>query len=160
MNVFQFALLIGALLTLVTARNVKRADLWIFCGGASFILSAAYEAAGYPHPPFVAMMADAAIVCLPVYFLAKRQWEVWFYRIFAGMVLWSLLFLADLTVGHYWYIVGLEAMNWAALLLINITAYLQGARNERPSYQYRLAGVHRIGLALWAARADNPWHKT
>lgn len=159
MNIWQFALLMGALLTLFFARNVKRADLWIFCGGASFIISAMYEAAGYPYPPFVAMICDSALVCLPVYFLAKRRWEVGFFRIFQAMVLWNLLYLSGLTVPHYWHITGLEILNWIALLLINVTAYLQRADNERTSGIPWHPAFRRASAALWKARAEDPWHK-
>lgn len=160
MNVWQFALLLGALVTLFHARNVKRADLWIFCGGASFIVSAGYEAMGWPYPPFVGMVCDAALVCLPIYFLARRQWEIWVFRVFQAMVLWNLLYLAGLSVPHYWHVTGLETLNWIALLLINATAYLQGAGHESSSRVPRLLAVRRAGMALWSPRTEDPWHKT
>lgn len=160
MDWWQLSLLIGAIATMVLSANVSRAWLWIMAAGASFVASTAYARLALPHPPFFTMMCDAA-VCLVIYFLASRQWEVWLFRAFQLSVLISLIYLVGFIGSHYWYVAALEAVNWAALLLILGTATLQwiGARDEMGSRAYWAWRVHSAYGGLFSPRKDNPFHK-
>lgn len=161
MNRWQMALLGGAVITMILSTRLNRAALWIFAGGVSFILSTAYARHGLPYPPFATMMCDAG-VCLAIYFLADRQWEIWLFRIFQASVLVSLCYLTGLIGPHYWYITILEVLNWLALVLIAGTAILQfkGVEgNAWGSHRNRDRDISGAYPALFAPRKDNPFHR-
>lgn len=157
---WQLSLLAGAIVTVIVSTNVNRAALWVFLAGASFIVSTAYARAELPFPPFFTMMADAT-VCLVIYFLASRQWEVWLFRAFQASVLISLLYLVGFIGPHYWYIAALELVNWIALILISGTAFLQwmGSGHEMGSRGRWAGRIRRARDACFSPRKDHPFHK-
>ncbi len=162
MNEFQLALAIAAVGTVILSSNIKRAGLWVIMAGISFIASTVYEAYNFPHPPFFTALCDAS-VCLMIYFIATRKWEMWIYRIFQCSVLVSLCYLMGVIGPHYAYIVALELLNWGALFVIGGTAVLQwiGARGGHRS----ILGLNPRGnirdtyLTLQSKRADNPFFR-
>ena len=168
MNGYQIALLFGAAITMLISLNLERAALWIILGIADFAASTAYARYGLPYPPFFTMMCDA-LLCLAVFFLATRQWEKWLYHIFQGSVLVSLCYLvvrivsggaAGATAQHYWYITGLEILNWVALLLIGSTAIIQrvgehGGGLDR-NWDHSVFGADS---AFRSPRKDQPFHR-
>lgn len=160
MSEFQLALLIGLLITGLISSKLPRAWLWLACGAASFIVSTAYARYGLPHSPAFTLAGDAA-VCLAVYFFGVERWEIsGIYRIFQLSVLISLFRLSGIIADQWLYIVCLELLNWAALLLIGGTAILDRARaNEEHSDWNWHPHLHRSNIALRKARAQDPFHK-
>lgn len=160
MNEFQLALLIGLLITGLISSRLPRAWLWLACGAASFVVSTAYARYGLPHAPAFTLACDSA-VCLAVYFCGKELWEIsGIYRIFQLSVLISLFRLSGIIADQWLYIVCLELLNWAALLMISGTAILDRARsNEGHSDWNWHPHLHRSDLALRRSRQTQPFHK-
>jgi len=160
MSEFQLALLIGLIITALISSRLPRARLWLACGAASFVLSTAYARYSIPHAPAFTLACDAAL-CLTVYFYGKERWEIsGIYRIFQLSVLISLFRLSNIIVDQWTYIVALEILNWAALLLISGTSFLDRARvNEGNSDRNWRPHLHRPNISLRKARAEDPFHK-
>jgi hypothetical protein len=160
MSEFQAALLIGLIVTGLISSRLPRAWLWLACGLASFVVSTAYARYGLPHAPAFTLACDAT-VCLAVYFNGREQWEIsGIYRIFQLSVLISLFRLSNIIVDQWIYIVALELLNWAALLLISGTSILDRARahEEHSDWNWN-PHLHRSDLALRRARQTEPFHK-
>jgi MFS family permease len=162
MNSFQLALLIGALATGALSWQLERAWLWIAAGAASFIASTAYARYGLPMPPLFTALCDAA-VCLLIYGLARQMWEVRLYQCFLASVLVSIVFLAlsiftPEAASRYLYVTLLEAINWAALLLIAGTALMQWI-GDHGGYPDLSSGRHVrwVDRALFAPRQAHRW---
>lgn len=160
MSEFQVALLIGLLITGAISSKLPRAWLWLACGAASFVLSTAYARYGLPHAPAFTLAADSA-VCLAVYFFGVERWEIsGIYRIFQASVLISIFRLSNIIADQWTYVVALEILNWAALLLIGATSILDRARaDERHSDWNWDPHLHRSNIALRKARPQDPFHK-
>lgn len=125
MNSWQIALLFGAVVASILSFGLPRAQLWILAGAVSFVFSTAWQRYDLPFHPAFTLACDAC-VCLAIYFFGREKWEIALYRIFQASVLTSLVFLVGpieiaghtFNMGHYGYVVFLEAWNWAALLVI------------------------------------------
>lgn len=164
MDVFQSSLLIAAIVVMIGAARVDRAALWIFLAGADFFLSAVYEVLGFPYPPFATALFDS-LLCLAIYFGGRTRWEIGLFRIFQASVLTSIVYLAggvlNIGVSHYWYVALLEGWNWLALMVIGATAFAEWAGGRYGGRARGYLGSHLSGArtALFAKRADDPWHK-
>ncbi len=159
MSVFQIALLIGALVTAVLSWHLQRALLWIFAGAASFVLSTAYARYGLPYPAAFTAACDVA-VCLLVYFFANLKWEMGIGYLFQGSVLLSIGHLIGVIEPHRSYVMGLEGVNWLALLFINTTVVtLWLGSNGIPARRYPRSGVRWAHDSLFQKRAEPPWSK-
>jgi hypothetical protein len=160
MNEFQISLLIGLVITGAISSRLPRAWLWLACGAASFVFSTAYARYGLPHAPAFTLACDSSI-CLAVYFFGVEKWEIsGIYRIFQASVLISLFRLSNIIVDQWVYIVALEILNWAALLLVGGTAILDRARaHEGYSGWNWDPHLHRSNLALRRTRQTQPFHK-
>lgn len=123
MNVFQIALLVGAVVVAALAWRIPRAIMWIIAGALSFVASTAYARFDLPYPPAFTAACDVA-VCLGVYFFGQLRWELHLWRLFQLSVLVSIAHLAGVIGPHYAYIVALETINWLALFLIAGTAIM------------------------------------
>jgi hypothetical protein len=159
MNEFQIALLIGLCIIGLISSKLPRAWLWLACGTTSFVISTAYARFGLPHPPAFTLVCDAS-VCLSVYFFGKERWEENLWRVFQLSVLISLLYMSNFIADHWLYIVALEILNWAALVLIGGTAILDRARANGRSFNHHwLPHLHRSYVALRRVRQTQPFHK-
>jgi hypothetical protein len=156
-NEFQIALLIGAALTAALSWRLPRSLLWISAGVASFVLSTAWARYGLPYPAWFTGVCDAS-VCLLVYFFGRLKWEMGIGYLFQASVLLSIGYLTGVIGPHYAYIVGLEAINWAALLFINLTVVtsLLGKNGVRSSWGAR-GGVRWADRALQSKRTEKPF---
>jgi len=159
MNEFQLALLIGLVITGLISSKLPRAWLWLACGLASFVISTAYARYGLPYTPAFTLTCDAAF-CLAVYFFGKERWEENLYRVFQLSVLISLLHMSHFIVDHWLFVVSLELLNWAALLLVGVTAILDRARGHGGfTHRNWSPHLHRSDLALRRSRQTEPFHK-
>lgn len=159
MNEFQIALLIGLVVTGLISSRLPRAWLWLACGLASFVASTAYARFGLLYPPAFTLACDAS-VCLAVYFFGKERWEENLYRVFQLSVLISLLHMSHFISGHWLYVVSLELLNWAALLVIGVTAILDRARGHGGiTHRHWSPHFHRSDLALRRIRQTQPFHR-
>jgi hypothetical protein len=137
-------LLTGALIVVVLCWQLEHAWLWISAGAASFVASTAWARHGMPAPHLFTAACDAA-VCLMIYQLAKKKWELYLFRIFQASVLVSLSVLAS----HFWgvagtkyvYVTMLELLNWLALALILCTGIMQKVGEQNGSV---IGGAHPV----------------
>lgn len=161
MNVFQFALLIGAIGAAAISWRLPHSLLWIAVATASFVTSAFYEATGLPHPAAITLLCDA-LVCIVIDWCAREKWETRIFQVFQMSVLISVLRLFEVVQSHELYILALELCNWSALLLITGTAILEriGANDDgdrlRHSWRHYL---HNAYTALRGARQTSHWRK-
>lgn len=159
MSPWQLALLCGALVTLFLSMRLPRAWLWIFMAALSFILSTAYARMDWPYPAHFTAGCDI-MVCLSVYFFGRRQWEMMIWRLFQLSVGISLLYIARLIGPHWAYVVSLELVNWALLLMISGAGIVQWvAVNGGSSFYWRMRGLRVVNRALSAQRAQPAFHK-
>lgn len=158
MDQFQTALLVGAVTTALMSWNVPRAVLWISLGGLSFLLSAAWQAHGMPYRDAFGAATNVAI-CLALYALAEKKWEMRVWNCFHAMILLDFLHMAGLIPSNYWLIVSLEIANWTALLIIGaagITEWAGAGNSYRLVYPRRADFLRR---ALHEERTDPPFWK-
>ncbi len=168
MDVFQGALLVGAIGTAALCRKDRRALGWIAAGAANFVITAAYQDAGLPHHPVFTAFADAS-VCLAIYFFGRYRWEMRLWNVFQMSVLISIMrFVGTIArpewvpyfPSNYTYIALLEACNWAALAVIGGTRIMQMVDNHALERHPRgaLGRVHRLVRSLRAERKAPPFH--
>jgi hypothetical protein len=158
-NSFQIALLVAALITAAVSRHQPRALLWISAGAASFVLSTAWARYGLPYPAWFTGVCDAT-VCLLVYFFGRQKWEMGIGYLFQASVLLSIGYLTGVIGPHYAYVIGLEAINWAALLLINLTVVASMLGRNGVHFGWGTRGSIRwTDRALHAKRQEPPFTK-
>jgi hypothetical protein len=121
-DIFQFALLLGALATAAIAHDDRRALLWIAAGALNFFATALYQAHPFPQIPhaFVTVVADGILVGLLSRY-GRYRWEAWVRRAFMLSMLFSILYLSHAIGTRYVYVTSLEVCNWLALLIIGGT---------------------------------------
>lgn len=168
MSIYHISLLIAALAVAAISWRLNRALLWIGAMAASFIVSVSYlylAPQGYvgsgidtwlPPASVIAGLCDAA-VATSIYVLGKRRWEIALYTLVVASVLVNATYAAGEMMR--WppipprevYAIILEAINYAALLLIGGTAIIQwiGKHDVRRNLFGRLVGLARLaGNAL------------
>lgn len=159
MDGWQTSLLIGAVATALLCRREPRALLWIGAGAADFVITAAFETRWPEYHAIFTGFADAT-VCLAIYFIGRRKWEMMVWRVFQTSVLISILYIMRLIPSHYVYIAALEACNWAALVIIGGTNGLRlvdhgmGWNRFHRAHQH----IHRLVLSLRQKRTRAPFH--
>jgi hypothetical protein len=159
MNEYQAALLIGATVGFLISGSLPRARLYVVAGALSFAATSIYWGLGLPFPPWFSILADGA-VCLLIYHVAQEPWELRLWRIFQGMILINLLFFMGAIGPHSAYIIALELMNWAALILIAGTSLLSGVSVNGDSFNSRWSPYLRwAAVSLRGKRTRDPWHK-
>jgi len=151
MDIFQIALLIGALVVAVLNWNQPRALIWIAIGATEFALTDAYfyiAPAWLPHP-FVTGVADATLVIVLATYGIHR-WERWVRYCFMLSILVSMAYLLGWIPDRTSYAIGLEIANWLALLAIG------GAGIARLADERFGSGL--VGQGAWpAARRGVHW---
>ncbi len=158
MDSFQFALLIGALVTTIAAWRLPHAALWVAVAAANFAAGSIYQHLGLPHHTFAVMMLDAG-VCILIYFLAREVWEENLYNLYRLSVLISILRLSGVVDSNMLYVIALELVNWAILTLIGGTVLLNWIRaNDHDRSRHSWIGrLHRLGGSLRASRQTAPF---
>lgn len=152
------ALFAGTCGAAVLAWPNARALAWLSVATAAFIFSYGYAIAGGAYHVQVTAACDTAQV-LALYFWGKRRWEMLLWRVWQTSLLLSLLHLAGWTGGQFWYAVGLEACNWAALLVIGGGAIAARLADDGGLVAHPLGSLHRALRALRAQRGDVPFHR-
>lgn len=152
----QIALVIGAIITALISWHLPRARIWLLAGAASFIASTAYARFGLPHSPAFTLSCDAA-VCLLVYALASEEWHLRIFDIFRLSTLVTLLHMFGVIETHYLWIVSLELLNWAAMLLMVGTGIAAGIANGVYPIGSWSGSVRRLGRALRTPRKSPRW---
>lgn len=160
MDIFQNALLLGALGAALLCRKDRRALAWIAVGVGNFVLTSFYEAKGMPwHPAFTGFV-DAS-VCLAIYFFGRFRWEMRLWNVMQLSVLVSILRMVGVIDTHYAYVVALEVCNWLAILVIGgtralqlVDRYLGWERSYRGAHQR----IHRVVYSLREKRQTPPFH--
>lgn len=159
MDIFQAALLCGAIVALALNYREPRAWCWILLGAADFIFTDLYQTHSWwwlPHP-FVTGITDATVaVCLSLF--GVNRWERFVRYAFMLSVLVSISRLAGWIETRYAYVVGLELCNWLALFVISgtgITRLVDEGVGSSMVGQDTRAG---LGRALHRARTflDSP----
>ncbi len=160
----HIGLLIAALAAASVSLDLRRAWLWIGALALSFIASVVYLYLPKPYvfggwwPPAsgIAAICDM-FVCTAIYVWQKRQWETWLYYLVLFSVLVNVLYTTGQIFGwppipsHEAYAIGLEVINYAALLLIGGTAIVSrvGANHHGRNFASRaLAGLYMAREAL------------
>lgn len=126
MNVFQIAMLIGAVVAALVSYKLPHALMWISLGAVVAIACDVFYAYNLPYPAAFTLACDA-LMCLTIHWFAREKWETGLFLIFQLSVLISLLKLASVIDGEDTYRLALELVNWAALFMIAGTAILGGA---------------------------------
>jgi hypothetical protein len=152
----QIALFGAAVFVATVSWRLPHALLWIAAGAGSFVVSTAYARYGLPHPAFATVMCDS-VVCLLIYFFYKREWELRIGYLFQLSILLSLGHLTEVIQSHYAYVIGLEAINWLALLLILWIARAGRLKNEIRAGRYRWLYLRWSHHALQQERTTPPW---
>lgn len=157
MDEFQTALAVGAIITAGLSWHVPRALLWISLGALSFILSAAWQAHGLPYRDAFGAGTNV-VICLALYSLAEKRWEMRVWNCFHAMILLDFLHMGGLINSNFWLIVSLEVANWTALLIIGTAGIMEwaGVRNafglshsRRSGYLYRALHEERLDPPFW-----------
>lgn len=148
MDIFQTALLIGAVVVAAVNFNQPRALLWIALGAANFVLTDLYFYYAIPWLPhaFVTGVADAFLVILLATFGVHR-WERFVRYAFALSVLLSMAYLLGWIPDRTSYAIGLEGCNWLALLVMFGTGVLRLA-DARVDHGFMGSGS-RTGLGRY-----------
>lgn len=154
----QVALLGAAIIVGALTRRMPRAALWIVLGGLSFAASTAWGRYDLPYPPWFTGICDA-LLCVAVHYGGQQRWEMRLYNLYQFSILWSLGHLVGVIEPHLTYVLGLEAINWLALLLILAAAVVTPERMDGRVHASwvpprRLRWAQR---ALHAQRASPPW---
>jgi len=164
MSTYHLALLIAAVVAGWFARKQPRAWLWIGALALSFIVSVAYlympkhyyPGMWWPPASLVAAMCDIAVV-IAIRELGREKWET---RLLFGLMMISvsvnLLYATGTILGfppippHEVYAIILEAINYAALLLIAGTGLLErmGASNGHHTTRGLMARFLAFGRFL------------
>lgn len=149
MDMFKFALALGALVALALSYRVPRAPLWIGGLAAAFVISALYAGAGLPHTHVFNLLVDTCL-CLAIHRVASEEYEAVLYNLLRFSVLVSSVEYASILIfkveHHLVYVVILEIINWLALAAISsegIKQWAGGNGNHLP---------HRHGFDLPGAR--------
>lgn len=152
MDVFQTALLIGAIVVATINYNQPRALFWIALAAANFAFTDwyFYHALSWLPHPFVTGVADAFLVI----FLATygiHRWERFVRYAYMLSILVSLSYLAGWIPNRTSYAIGLEGCNWIALLIMGSAgiARLIDAKSDRRVVGQSAGGaigrgVHRV----------------
>lgn len=167
----DFALALGLCVALSLSMGQGRVWGWLLAAAASYTVSTLYWRSGLPYGAFVAGLSDA-MICLAVYFVAKRRWEMWVWRLFQVSVGVNLFYLAQQygipyrlglrwSLSHNDYSIILEIINWVALLFLGGTGVLQpvGGSNASGAVAGIAGRIRRLALPLFGPRAHPPFHK-
>lgn len=154
MDIFQTALLIGAVFVAILNYNEKRALLWIAVGALNFTLTALYQDHALlwlPHP-FVTGVADATTVIL-LATCGIYKWERFVRYAFMVSILVSIAFLLGWIPDRTSYVIGLEGCNWLALLVMGGSGIARLA-DERANSGVVVQGARTgVGRMLHRVRA-------
>ena len=156
MDGYQFALIIGAGITGLVSLGDRRALAWLATGAADFVATAMYF---HYHPtsefhPFIAAMADA-FVCILIDIYGWHRWEMKLWRIFQASVLVNLLRLSGIVPDHTFQAIALEALNWAALVVIGgprIMRHADGFLAKIAPHSAIALRFHRLVHTVYAKR--------
>ena len=119
MDIFQIALLIGAVVVAALNWNQPRALIWIAAAAVNFALTDLYfyhAPVWLPHA-FVTGVADATLVIFIATY-GKYRWERMVRYAFQLSILVSVAFLLGWIPDQTSYAIGLEVCNWLALLVM------------------------------------------
>lgn len=153
---FKLALLAVAVVVFISSSDLPRARLWITAGVASYVLSLLYSDFRLPYPPAFAVLCDFAI-CLMIYGLAAKRWELYLMIPFQASILVNILELMRLVPERYLYVYSLDVLNLLALLLIGGMLILERGGYGRNYYSNLLSPVYHIRSTLQQTRGDPPW---
>ncbi len=157
MNVWQLALLIGAVIAGILVWTDRRSVLWIIAGATSFVVSTAYQRSGMPGWPVATALCDATL-CLLIYIGGRFQWELVLWRVWQTSVLISILYDYGLIPSRYAYVTALEVANWAALLVISGAAIARQIGNAWGSHHHRfIRAISSTLRSLHSESRRHPW---
>jgi len=162
MDIWHAYLLSAACATSFWRFGDWRAMGWVAFGGLMFAISDWYGNSGLPFPEAFNFSCDTVQVLL-IYFLGRYGWEkpgLW--RIWQGAMLWSAMrFFWPKVFDHLTYVVGLEILNYAALVVIAAAPWfgrLGFGRQFRRRRSIR-DRILRSLVSLCEEREDTPFHK-
>lgn len=160
MTIYQFALLVAALLTVAVSHHVPRALWWVGALFLSFVSSTIWQESGMPHREFFGTATDLAII-VAMWIWAKQRWELWVMNCVILMILlnwiYALRYIGIDVIAHYWLITGLEVSNWIALVIISVTGLLERQTNDvgMANSNLDLGWADRCHRVLYAERSRN-----
>lgn len=162
MSAADISLLVGLMVALALTTGNLRAWGWLGAMAVSYAFSTIYWRLNGPEAAFVAGMSDAAI-CLAVYFLARRKWEIVIGRLFLVSVAVNMVYYFGTmrlvaSLSHNDYGAMLEAINWLAMLWIGGTGLLQMVGEDDGVSAHSLSHhLRRLMLPVFRPRAHPPF---
>jgi len=170
MNEFQIAILIAAIGTAIASRHIPHAVMWICLGAVNAVICDLYYASGLAYPAAITLLCDA-MMCIAIDWCAREKWELRLFQVFQFSVLLSVFRLLEVVLqneayifvpSHETYVFWLEICNWAALVLIAGTAFLERLRADDDGYYFRRPWrgyIRDAYSALRGARQTSHWRK-
>lgn len=125
MDIYEFALLIGACIAAFICIHDRRALAWIGLGVTNFAATAWYYRHASAIPPSFVTGCTDCVTGLLILWLGRFRWEKWLLTVFQLMALTDLCMLAGLIPDQYTYAVALELLNWAALAIVGGTCGME-----------------------------------
>lgn len=152
-SAYEQALLVTLICAYLLTLGNGRAWLWLTAGAADYIITSAFSAsAGWPSAPFFTALVDASVAAAVGVAWRKRgiaRWEAAFCHVFIGMMALDLarvfLFVSDDS-----YRLGLEVLNYAAMLAVGGPRIVEYVRRGMDSWGYRAGPAHRANSFLSA----------
>ncbi len=153
---FKLALLAIAAVAFISSSDMPRARLWIAAGGGAYLLSLLYSDLKLPYAPAFAVLCDFTI-CLMIYGLAAKRWELYLMIPFQASILVNILELMRLVPERYLYVYSLDVLNLLALLFIGGMLILERGGYGRNHFNSLLSPAYHIRSTLQQTRGDPPW---
>lgn len=171
MNGYEASLAAAAALCLILSIGNRRALYWLAVGVADYLVTSAYSDFGLPSPPFFTAMVDGCVVGAVIVMwngcnvvirnrviLAFRKRDIATWEAFVGHIFLCMmatdLFRLFLTISDYQYRVGLETLNYVALLILGGPRIIEWADAGVAAAWHRADVLHRVNLAL-----SSPWSR-
>lgn len=154
MSSYQIALLIACLVVALSCKVIPHARAWVITMFFSFILSVIWQRTNMPYPAYFNLVLDVSF-CIALNILATENWELKLHRLFQGSVLISLLRLCGGIPSNTTYVISLELINWAALLLITFTTIFNRIYDGNDHNYNRSFSFYNAYLSLRKIRAKD-----
>jgi hypothetical protein len=143
------------------SRRVPRARIWVGLVSLGYFAPLAYYELGGPLQFMPNILMDTC-TCLVIDRLARERWELWLFNIyrlsvFVSVVAWGTHICMGATP-QLAYAISLEAINWAALLLIGGTGILEASyRGWGIAIRGRPRPLFRAWARLRSSRSTHSW---
>ena len=157
MSIWQLLLVIGATVAIYLSSDRIRSSLWILLISFTFAATTVWDRYELPEQYFIKGLSDS-LICLAIYFHGKYLWEMALYRIFQASVLLSIIMMSGFIPSRANYVIALEAINWAALLVIGSTGFAYSFSGSCHGFIGNIGDyLRRSFRSLCSQRTDVKW---